>query len=363
MAHPTNAVRWNWDFGQLGFTYEPPSGYKRLCSQDLPPLTVEANQGFDAVGYTGDGGTQSITDFNFQPDLIWIKKIGGAGSHNLADSVRGDNGSWMWTVYSDDAQEEEAPTFGIQSLDSNGFTVGLGGPVNENGIEYISYGFKKGPEYGFDIQIYDGTGTPHPELHDLGIIPEMIMVKNLSQPNDWYVYHSFCNGRVDPEDYRLHLNTINDETDLIGAWNDTAPTTSIFTVGNSDNVNKNGDEFVAYLFASIEGFSKIFGYEGNGDVDGPFIYCGFRPRLVMLKQASGDSVGSWFMLDSVRNTYNVMNELIRADFPDAETDYDLLDFASNGFKLRADTTDSNNSGTTYLGIAFAEHPLKYANAR
>jgi hypothetical protein len=168
---------------------------------------------------------------------------------------------------------------------------------------------------------------------------------------------------VDPEDYRLHLNTINDETDLIGAWNDTAPTTSIFTVGNSDNVNKNGDEFVAYLFASIEGFSKIFGYEGNGDVDGPFIYCGFRPRLVMLKQASGDSVGSWFMLDSVRNTYNVMNELIRADFPDAETDYDLLDFASNGFKLRADTTDSNNSGTTYLGIAFAEHPLKYANAR
>jgi hypothetical protein len=334
-----------------------------LCSQDLPPLTVEANQGFDAVGYTGDGGTQSITDFNFQPDLIWIKKIGGAGSHNLADSVRGDNGSWMWTIYSDDVQEEEAPTFGIESLDSNGFTVGLGGPVNENGIEYISYGFKKGPEYGFDIQIYDGTGTPHPELHDLGIIPEMIMVKNLSQPNDWYVYHSFCNGRVDPEDYRLHLNTINNESDIFTAWNDTPPTSSVFTVGTADNVNKDGHGFIAYLFSSIDGFSKVFGYEGTGDVDGPFIYCGFRPRFVMLKQAVGASVGSWFMLDTERNTYNIMNKLVRADFPDAETEYPLLDCVSNGFKIRADTTDSNGDGTTYLGIAIAEMPIKYANAR
>jgi hypothetical protein len=191
----------------------------------------------------------------------------------------------------------------------------------------------------------------------------MFIVKNRDAADAWQVYHA-ANTAAPETDY-LVLNTTAATADAADRWNDTLPTSTVFSIGNGVEVNTNTEKYVAYCFAPISGFSAFGSYTGNGSADGPFVYTGFRPRFVMGKASSGTnaSTSSWFMMDSARNTYNVANLRLFADLTNADNTQDILDFTSNGFKLRTTNTNENTSGTTYIYMAFAENPFKNALAR
>jgi len=349
---------WTVNFGQTPFAYTPPVGYKRFCSQDMPPLLIpEGYKGFDAITYTGDSSNpRAITGLDFQPDLVWIKKRSAIGGHVISDSERGGN---KYLNSADDTVEGTFSTF-IQSFDSNGFTVGDNNLVNTTAVTYVAWCWKKDPMLGFDIVSYEGNGVATAYPHSLGVVPEMIIVKNRETALDWRVYHQ----DLDPtygKNYWLELNSTAARSDVGAVWNDTLPTTSTFTVGAESEVNENLKDHIAYLFASVEGFSKVFSYTGNGIDDGPFVYCGFRPRYVLVKRH--DATANWVLWDAVRGTYNAIGPTLIADTTAIETNANYIDLLSNGFKIRVSGIGFNIDLSPVIGIAYAEHPFKYANAR
>jgi hypothetical protein len=355
-----------WDFGQLGFTYTPPAGFLALNSANMPaPEILEGNKGFDIALYTGDRQDDNqITGLGLSPDLVWIKNRSSDNSHGLFDTVRGATAG-----LSTDLDEMELVGHNsLISFDSDGFTLdddSVHQLVNYGlGDSYVAWNWKESPAYGFDIVAYEGTGIVHTEAHSLGVAPEMIIIKNRDTARDWAVYHHGVNGGVTPEDFYLRLNLTNAATDSDLLWNDTAPTSSVFTVGANSRVNTDDDSYIAYLFASIEGYSKVFSYTGNGLADGPFVHCGFRPRYILIK--STNTVEHWPVMDTARDPYNAQTHLLYTNLNIADeigggaSGNDIL---SNGFKIRTTHNANNKSGDTYIGLAIAEHPFKYANAR
>ena len=211
---------------------------------------------------------------------------------------------------------------------------------------------------GFSIVSYTGNGTSGATVgHGLGKAPSFIIVKNREAAEDWQVGHTSLGWTK-----RLFLDlSVGIQTNT-GAWNDTAPTSSVITLGSGSLANQSSKKHIAYCWAEIEGFSKFGSYVGNGNADGPFVYCGFKPAWVMIKRSSASE--NWAILDSSRNSTNLTNNFLRPDESSIETisaaDMDLL---SNGFKLRGTDTKSNGSGSTYIFVAFAESPLQTANAK
>jgi hypothetical protein len=191
----------------------------------------------------------------------------------------------------------------------------------------------------------------------------MMIVKNRSNTANWVIYHKGLNGGTTPEQYALYLDLTDAEAASSSRWNDTAPTSSVFSVGgdNSGTNDIGGDDYIAYLFASIEGFSKVFSYTGNASPDGPFVYCGFRPKFVLFKNSA--SVYNWYIFDTERDTFNVVGEQLFPNDSSAGADTTSLDILSNGFKMKTNGDNRNESGAVFIGIAFAETPFKYANAR
>jgi hypothetical protein len=260
---------------------------------------------------------------------------------------------------SDATSIEEIKTDSLKSFDANGFTLGDHPNVNTNAEDYVSWNWLESPDYGFDIVGYEGTGVARTVAHNLGVVPEMMIVKNRESTYNWCVYHK--DNTAAPETDFLKLNLTDATTDASTVWNDTAPTSSVFTVGTGAAVNENLKDHIAYLFASVEGFSKVFSYTGNGSANGPFVYCGFLPRFVIVKNAS--AVASWLMVDTERNTYNEVNSYLVPDTTAAEGTGLPIDVYSNGFKIRNAGGNWNGTGNTYIGMAFAETPFPWANAR
>jgi hypothetical protein len=274
---------WDVNFGQLGFTYTPPTGYKALCSNNLPtPSIKNSATGFDVVTYTGDATVRDITDLSFQLDLVWIKNRDQADEHKLIDSVRGVTKE----LSSNSTNVESTDANGLTAFLSNGFSLGTGAAgYNDNAESFVAWCFRVGVKYGFDIQTYEGTGVAHAENHDLGGVPELMIIKNLESSEHWIAYQHHALNKTDPEtDYGI-LDTIGAWADLNTMWNDTTPTSSQFTVGVNGAVNENLKDHVGYLWRSIPGFSKVFSYTGNGNANGPFVHCGFRPKYIMLKNS------------------------------------------------------------------------------
>ena len=233
-------------------------------------------------------------------------------------------------------------TFGATNLDGSSLSI-----VSENTTA------------GFGIVSYTGTGSTATVGHELGVAPSVIIIKNRGVADDWAVY-----SRGDATDY-LELNTTNATADDNAYWTDTAPTSSVFTVGTAHSVNASSETYVAYCFAEIEGFSKFGSYKGNGESEnGPYVYTGFFPALVIVKEASSAG-GSWFMWDNKRETFNVRDLVMWADATNQDTahaEYEI-DFLSNGFKIRGNSAATNQNGETMLYMAWAESPFKYATAR
>jgi hypothetical protein len=274
---------------------------------------------------------------------------------------------------------------GVSSFNSDGFAVNNNYNENNTGMTYVGWNWKADGAgvsngdgtitstvtvsantiAGISIVTYTGTGVVGATVgHGLGAVPAMMIVKSRSAASNWLVYHKGVAS--DPQTDYLTLETTNAVADNAGPWNDTAPTSSVFTIGDTGWTNTNTATYVAYCFAEVEGFSKFGSFVGNGSTDGAFVYLGFRPAFVMLKDSSVGGVGSnWGMFDNDRLGYNSFQRDLRANVINAEgTDNDLIDFLSNGFKIRSTSSGfGGGSGTTYIFMAFAENPFKYSLAR
>jgi len=372
------AATWITNFGQRPFAYTAPSGFKALCTQNLTQPTIQKpSTAMDVVTYTGTGATQSITGLGFSPDLVWTKGRSLAQSHNLFDTLRSG-----FRLRSDTTGAEASTTV---TLDSNGFTLGTETESNNNTSTFVAWSWDAGStnstntsgsitstvrantQAGFSIVSYTGNGTAGATVgHGLGVAPKMIIVKNrITAGFDWVTYHQ--NMNASPQGGYVSLNATIAFTSNTGIWNNVAPSSSVFTLGTNTAVNKNAEGHIAYCFAEIEGYSKFGSYTGNNSTDGPFVWCGFRPKYILIKNAT--STGApWLAYDSVRSSYNAQEAEIRPNTSEAENGFTLvgsLDFLSNGFKIREDNNTSwlNTPSATFIFAAFAESPFKYARAR
>ena len=313
---------------------------------------------FQTVLYTGNFTDNTAITLpgtnNMQPDLVWLKERDEAEGHRWHDAARGA------TKYiqssSSNAEATNADT--LKSFDSDGFTLGANNEHNQDSMPYVAWCWKESATSGFDIVTWTGNETARTISHSLSAVPNVIFVKCRNVAHGWVVYHSANTSA--PETDLLVLNGNDATTDNNTYWNDTAPTSSVFTVGTQTEVNQDTKTFVGYLFSEKQGFSKFGSYTGNGNADGPFIYTGFRPAFIITKKT--DATNSWNILDSTRDTANPLDNLLWANVTDEEDGYSSTataryDFLSNGFKCVTDGSAFNTSGSTYIYMAFAEAPL------
>jgi hypothetical protein len=333
---------------------------------------------FNTKLYDGTGSEQSITGVGFQPDFTWVKHRQDARSHGLVDAVRGA------TKYliSNANNAEGTDTEGLKSFDSDGFTLGTDQNIfNESGgtPKHVSWNWlgangtasnsngsitstvSANTTAGFSIVSWTGSGADATIGHGLSSAPTIYIVKNRSDASDWRIGQvlTSSNNMTNGNGYYMELNDTKASTnpgnaDTWGAT-PTAPTSSVFTVGSNNAHNGSSDNMIAYCFHSVKGYSKFGSYTGNGNADGAFVYTGFKPAWVMIKRT--DSTSSWHMADSVRDPDNPHDHALTANTNNVEsTSATWFDILSNGFKLRY-TGAYNQSGGSYIYMAFAEEPL------
>ena len=347
------------NFGQRPFAYTAPSGFKALCDTNLPaPVVAKPSSAFDCVTYTGTGATLTPTSsLGFSPDLVWIKSRSAATDHTIYDAVRGTQAR----LESNNTDPEVTSDGGLTAFNSNGFTLGTLAQVNTNAATYVAWCWDEAVADGFDIVTYTGNGANRTIAHSLGVAPSFMIVKQrtAASATNWAVWHSSLANT----EYLL-LNSTAAKATGATYWNSTSPTSTNFSLGTAADVNTNNGTYVAYLWSSVVGYSSFGSYTGNGSSDGPFVYTGFRPRWVMIKNSTSDGGGnsSWLLVDTARGDYNVVNPFLLANTSAAESSVDYLDILSNGFKLRA-TGDRVNASATYIYAAFAENPFQFARAR
>jgi hypothetical protein len=364
------------NFGQRAFAYQTPgtnrpaSTYKALCTTNLPePTIADGSTAMDVVTYTGNGSTQTISGLNFSPDFGWFKRRGpSAASHFLFDQVRG---AGKFLVSNTTAAEGNDSVYTLQSFNSDGYTMGSTGAMNESGSTYVVWSWDAGSSTvtntagsissqvranasaGFSVVTFTSSSSVSTVGHGLGVAPYLIITKNRSVSNTWWTYHNAIGNTK-----AMRLDTTDAQTTISSTWNNTSPTSTVFTVGGEWG---NGNNIVAYCFAPVAGYSSFGSYTGNGSTDGPFVYTGFRPRWILYKRT--DTTGYWLLVDALRNGFNPDNNTLCPNLSDAEDPTDVLDILSNGFKLRVTGSSSNASGGTYIYYAVAENPFQYARAR
>ena len=372
------------------FKYAPPTGFLALCtgnlsvSDDIDPAQTDddyPSKQFNAVAYTGDGTTSNAISVGFQPDLVWIKQRSSPNadySNSLVDSSRGRDK----VIYSQRNQAEVSTgsTQDVVSFDSNGFTLGTNNQTSSNndGREFVAWCWRANggttvtnaegatnstvqanTKAGFSIIQYVGTGSNTTIGHGLDTAPDFMIHKNRDTTDNWVVY-----ARSQGASKRAQLNSTITWGNSTGSFNSTDPTSTLITLGNSSGTNASSGNYVCYAWHNVEGYQRFGTYIGNNtDNDGPFVYTGFRPRLLVIKGAT--EAYSWFVFDSARNTHNLVDKHVRWDGADAEatepTGARKVDFLSNGFKVMADAASLNGSGDTYVYMAWADVPFKYNN--
>ena len=326
---------------------------------------------FQTALYTGNGSTQSITNdgnSDLQPDWVWIKERNNAVDHQLQDSTRGVTK----TLQSNSNNGESTLTDIITSFNSDGFSLGNnvtwngssdtyvawqwkanGGTTSSNSDGSITSTVQANTTAGFSIVTWSGNTTAGATVgHGLGVAPHYVQVKRRDRDGD--AWRGFWQPLGDEKYLELNANDAEQDS-TTGAWNDTSPTSSVFSLGSAAGIN--GGNMVAYCFAPIQGYSKIGSYTGNGNADGPFIYTGFKPAWVLIKKTSG--AANWFMYDTKRNPFNLVVNRLIANGSEAENtgSGDDIDILSNGWKARASAAALNESGGNFIYMAFAEHPF------
>ena len=367
----------NQDGNGIGdFYYTPPTGFLALCTKNLPDVAVVPSEHFNTVLYTGTGNAQSVNNVGFQPDWVWLKRRSGVQNNNVFDAVRG-NTKLLATNTTD---VEGTVSQWLNSFDSDGFTVGTAGNVSANGETNVAWNWKANGsgssntdgsitstvsanvDAGFSIVGYTGNGSSSATIgHGLSKAPEMVIVKSrdLASTN-WLTAINVTGSYID-----LNLNDTSANSNAgDGDYFAQAFTSTTFkpNVNGSNPTNGNGNTYISYCFHSVDGYSKVGSYTGNGNADGTFLYTGHRVAWFMVKNAS--STGNWRIYDNKRKTFNANNQIVYANGTDNDqTTLHPVDFLSNGVKIRGTHLDVNTNGATYIYIAFAETPFKYSNAR
>jgi hypothetical protein len=327
---------------------------------------------FNTVLYTGNGSSQTITGVGFQADFIWFKERSSAGEHKLNNSVLGTN----YYLISNSTSGDDTTGSGIQSYNSDGYAVSNASNINDNTETYVTWNWLAGGSAssntdgditssvsanttaGFSIVSYTGSGTASDTVgHGLGVTPAMIIVKNRTEATSWCVAHkSLSTDKV------LRLEGTNAEGDIGDGELDSPPNnSSTFGFNNGTTgtplkvVNESSDNYIAYCFAEKKGYSKFGSYTGNSNADGPFVYTGFKPAFVLAKVSS--DTNDWFMFDNKRSTFNAVDDSLFPNKTDAESTSHVIDFLSNGFKIRDSDGTVNSTGNTYIFMAFAEAPF------
>jgi hypothetical protein len=333
---------------------------------------------FNALTYAGSASNQTVSGLEFTPDLIWFKERTTTGiDHALYDIVRN---SYTGALRSNTTGAESGGS-PFTAVTQTGYTL-IGGSSQTNdafGRTYVTWNWKAGgaavtntagsitsqvsanTDAGFSIVTYTGTGANATVGHGLGVAPKMVIVKRRNSTGDWPVW--ILPVAVTGSDRVLFLNTTGAQTAAGTNFNSSSPTSTVINVGTNAATNGSGGTYVAYVFAEIPGYSKFGSYTGNGSADGPFVYCGFRPRWIMFKRT--DTTVDWQILDTARNTSNLTNLGLYPNLSLAEQTEtnNVLDITANGFKVRGTGVASNVSGGTYIFAAFADLPFQLANAR
>ena len=334
-------------------------------------ISFQPSDFFNTKLYTGTGSSNAITGVGFQPDATWIKGRNTTYNHVFTDAVRGVTEE----IYPNTTGAEVTNAQGLTAFGSDGFTVGTDAGYNGNTNTYVSWNWKGGTTSGIatngsttitpsaysfnqtsgcSIIKYTGNGTAGAKLaHGLGATPDFFIIKGLDATTDWDVYHSSLGATK-----WLELNADGSVSTSTNRWNDTEPDSVNITLGDSTHVNDSSD-FVAYCFSAKRGYSKFSSYAANGNADGAFIYTGFRPAFILLKDTA---TNAWYLMDSKRDGYNAENKgLIPSQTSVEQAGSYGVDFLSNGFKCRTTDGWTNGSGLTYLYAAFAEFPLVSSN--
>ena len=311
---------------------------------------------FQVKLYTGTGSSHAITldgDENMQPDMVWWKERGSSDYHTIVDSVRGVTKR----IFTNATDAEDTQAESLKSFDSDGFTMGTNSGANQSSQTYVAWCWKESADAGFDIVSWTGNGSSQNISHSLSAVPHFMITKNRSATGDWSTYHKFGGGTK-----TFYLSNSDAIGTTISPWNNTDPTSSVFTVGGGAYTNGSGNSIIGYLWTEKQGYSKFGSYTGNGDADGAFVYTGFRPAFVLLKNSSGTL--NWNMQDNKRwEGYNEVQphlapNLSAQEYSSSSYGIHLL---SNGFKITNNLSVWNGSGNAHIYMAFSEQPLVNSN--
>ena len=372
----TTTDTWAINFGQRPFSYTPPTGFKALHTGNLAAPVIALPAQYMAVSlYTGTGATQTITTTAQLGSgaMVWTKTRSNAVNWDTRSTGLTNNYSFLQSNTTN--AEETTATQYAMTFSNGSYTVGSGDNINQSARTFVGYQWAAGASAsntsgsitsttyanttaGFSVVTYTGTGANATVGHGLGVAPSMMIVKQRNSGQSWSVYHASLGATK-----RLYLDLTDAVETTSTAWNSTAPTSSVYSVGTSAATNGSGSTYVAYCFSAVAGYSAFGSYTGNGSTDGTFVFTNFRPRWVMIKRT--DSANNWVIYDTARDTFNKTSKYLYAQSSQAEVDdtVDYIDIVSNGFKPRATWSALNASGGTYIYMAFAENPFKYANAR
>ena len=318
---------------------------------------------FNTVAWTGTSSSPlNVTGYGFQPDLIWNKYRAGAGDHQLYDAVR--TATKMLIPNGTNAESTNAN--GVTAFITDGYTVGS--DLNVNGGNSVGWGWKANGSgssngngsisstvsanttAGISIVSYTGTGSNATVGHGLGAVPKCMWVKGTGNATAWNIYHASLGANK-----HLNFDSSDAEQSYSNRFNDTDPTSTVFTIGTDAETNNNGNTMVAYCFAEVSGFSSFGSYKGNGGTDGAFIYCGFKPAFVIIKNTAASQ--NWTMNNNKSLGYNPDNNILFPNTNGAENTGDNMDLLSNGFKIRWNDGVNNTNGQNYIYMAFAEEPF------
>jgi hypothetical protein len=365
------------NFGQRAFAYTAPSGFKALCTANLPtPSVTKGSSAMDVALWTGNNvNNRQITGLGFSPDLVWIKSRSSAAFHNLTDIVRG-TGLIIQSNTTSSEQNSSSHNGAVGAFNSDGFTLTQGlslDDVNASATTYVGWAFDGGSSTvtntagsitssvranataGFSVVTYSGNSTTGATVgHGLGVAPSMIILKARNRADAWCIYHT-SNGSG------KYMTFTTGAVATSSAIFNAAPTSTVFQLGSDSAVNGAFD-YVGYCFSQVVGYSSFGSYTGNGSSDGPFVFTGMRPRWLLIKSTG---VQGWYLWDSARDSYNAAIALLSPNNSNAESvlSNHAIDFVSNGFKVRDSNTAFNQSGVTYIYAAFAESPFNYSRAR
>jgi hypothetical protein len=331
------------NFGQRPFTYTPPTGFVALNTYNLPTSTIVKGSDNMNIALAAGASIKTTTEALFTGQFLeWIKDRANANNHQLLNGVTG-----LSAVLQSNTTAAET-TYSAPSGNSVGWAWKAGSSSSSNTNGSITSTVSVNASAGFSVVTYTGTGANATVGHGLGVAPQFINIKKRSSTGNWITYHSSValNGSS-----FVALNSTAAAVTSSAQFNNTAPTSSVFTVGTDADTNGSTQTFVAYCWTPIAGFSAFGSFAANGSADNAFVYTGFKPKYILMKQY--DSASFWFILDSVRNTYNPADKELFAQIADAESTFTDLDFLSNGFKIRRSGISGN-----WIYAAFASNPFK-----